>query len=78
MDDENKNTMINGNENDNLLNEAKTKIFDEFLKNTYGKKSIDKMSLLNKIKQMKEKGKNKVNDHQIVQILNFISRKRNV
>ena len=76
--DEHKKNIINENENDNLLNETQTKIFDEFLKNTYGKKSVDKMPLLNKIKLMKEKSKNKINDHQIVQLLNFIKEKPNV
>ena len=61
---ENDNLLINENESNNLFNETNTKKFDEFLKSTYGKKSIDKMPLLNKIKHIKEKTKNKLNDQQ--------------
>ena len=72
---ENENILINENESNNLFNETNTKKFDEFLKNTYRKKSVDKMSLLNKIKNIKEKTKNKLNDQQLVQILNSVKEK---
>ena len=75
---ENDNLLINENESNNLFNETNTKKFDEFLKSTYGKKSIDKMPLLNKIKNIKEKTKNKLNDQQLVQILNSVKEKPNV
>ena len=75
---ENENILINENESNNLFNETNTKKFDEFLKNTYRKKSIDKMPLLNKIKNIKEKTKNKLNDQQLVQILNSVKEKPNI
>ena len=68
---------IKENESVSLLNERDTKKFEEFFKDTYKKKSLDKIPLLNKIKQMKEKYKNKINDFQLVQILNFIKDKPN-
>ena len=66
---------IKENESISLLNERDTKKFEEFFKDTYKKKSLDKMPLLNKIKQITEKYKNKINDYQLVQILNFIKDK---
>ena len=75
---ENENILINENESNNLFNETNTKRFDEFLKNTYRRKSIDKTPLLNKIKNIKEKTKNKLNDQQLVQILNTVKEKPNI
>ena len=68
---------IKENESVSLLNERDTKKFEEFFKDTYKKKSLDKMPLLNRIKQIKEKYKNKINDYQLVQILNYIKDKPN-
>ena len=72
------NDLINNNESNNLFNETNTKRFDEFLKGTYRKKSFEKMPLLNKIKNIKEKTKNKLNDQQLVQILNTVKEKPNI
>ena len=69
---------IYNNESVSLYNERDTKKFDEFLRGTYRKKPVDKTSLLNKIKQIKEKSKNKINDQQLVQILDFFKEKPNI
>ena len=74
----NENEFINESESVSLFNETNTKKFEEFLIGTYRKKAIDKTPLLNKIKQIKEKSKNKINDQQLVQLLNFVTNKPNV
>ena len=77
-----KNNEKENNENDsiNLQNENETKKFDEFLKNrgNYKKKPNEKTSLFDKLKSIKEKQKNKLNDQQLVQILNIVKEKPNV
>ena len=70
--------MINDNESNNIYNETYTKKYKEFLKKTFKKKALDKTSLLNKIKQINERPKNKLNDQQIIQILNFVKENPNV
>ena len=74
----NENEFINESESVSLFNETNTKKFEEFLVGTYRKKSYDKTPLLNKIKQIKEKSKNKINDQQLVQLLNFVNEKPKV
>ena len=78
LKNEEKNNIINESESVNLFNETNTKKFDEFLKSTYRKKSVDKFPFLNKVKQIKEKGKNKMSDQQLVQILNIVKEKPKV
>ena len=74
----NENEFINESESVSLFNETNTKKFEEFLVGTYRKKSYDKTPLLNKIKQIKEKSKNKINDQQLVQLLIFVNEKPKV
>jgi tRNA A-37 threonylcarbamoyl transferase component Bud32 len=71
--------IINENDSVNLQNENDTKKFDEFLKNrgNYRKKK-KKTSLFENIKLMKEKLKNKLNDQQLVQIVNIVKEKPKV
>ena len=71
--------IINENDSVNLQNENDTKKFDEFLKNrgNYRKKK-KKTSLFENIKSMKEKSKNKLNDQQLVQIVNIVKEKPKV
>ena len=70
------------NENDsvNLQNEKDTKKFGEFLKNreNYKKKLTEKTSLFDRYKSIKEKLKNKLNDQQLVQIVNIVKENPNV
>ena len=74
------NIIINENESINLFNETTTKKYNEFLKTTNRKKPIEKIPLLmvNKIKNIKEKTKNKIGDQQLVEILNSVKKKPNV
>ena len=77
---DNENIIIKENESNNLFNETSTKKYNEFLKTTTNrKKPIEKIPLLimDKIKNIKEKTKNKINDQQLVQILNTIKEKPN-
>ena len=70
------------NENDsvNLQNENDTKKFGEFFKNreNYKKKLNEKTSLFDKFKSIKEKSKNRLNDQQLVVILNIVKEKPNI
>ena len=72
--------IINDIESINLFNETTTKKYNEFLKTTNRKKPIEKIPLLilNKIKNIKEKTKGKVNDQQLVEILNSVKQNPNV
>ena len=70
------------NENDSVILqiENETKKFDEFLKNrgNYKKKLNEKTNLFDKFKIIKEKSKNKLNDQQLVQILNIVKKNPNI
>ena len=71
--------IINENDSVNLQNENDTKKFDEFLKNRGNYRKIKKKtSLFENIKLMKEKLKNKLNDQQLVQIVNIVKEKPKV
>ena len=71
--------IINENDSVNLQNENDTKKFDEFLKNRGNYRKIKKKtSLFENIKSMKEKSKNKLNDQQLVQIVNIVKEKPKV
>jgi len=70
--------IINENDSVNLQNENDTKKFDEFLKNRGNYRKKKKTSLFENIKLMKEKLKNKLNDQQLVQIVNIVKEKPKV
>ena len=71
--------IINENDSVNLQNENDTKKFDEFLKNRGNYRKIKKKTrLFENIKLMKEKLKNKLNDQQLVQIVNIVKEKPKV
>ena len=71
---------INENDSVNLQNENDTKKFGEFFKNreNYKKKLNEKTSLFDKFKSIKEKSKNRLNDQQLVNILNIVKEKPNI
>ena len=71
---------INENDSISLQSENAKKKFDIFLQNrgNYKRKLNEKTSLFDKFKSIKEKLKNKLNDQQLVQIVNFVKEKPNV
>ena len=71
---------INENDSISLQSENAKKKFDIFLQNrgNYKRKLSEKTSLFDKFKSIKEKLKNKLNDQQLVQIVNFVKEKPNV
>jgi len=71
---------INEKDSVNLQNENDTKKFGEFFKNreNYKKKLNEKTSLFDKFKSIKEKSKNRLNDLQLVEILNIVKEKPNI